>query len=146
MTKKKDPKDLQKVGRKESITPELEDRLIAMFKMGLSDAEACSGIGISTTAMYDYRNRHPEFAERKAYAKNHLLAEAKRVLYEGLGSNDEKIRLDTSKWILERRDKEEYSIRKEITGKDGESLTHKVFVTADDVDLVETHIDEFIAN
>ena len=123
MTKCKNPEDLQKVGRKETITPELRDRIIAFFKMGLDDEEVCEQADIAPSVLYAYQNRHPEFLEKKRLAKTNLVARARRELFAGLQSNDEKTRIETAKWVLERKKKAEFSARQEFTGADGESLT-----------------------
>lgn len=122
MTKKKDPKDYLKKGRPEDITQEKEDRIMAFFKMGLNDEEVCEQVGITPTTLYNHQNRHPDFLEKKRLAKTNLVARARRELFSGLQSEDEKIRVDTAKWVLERRCKNEFSTRQEITGEDGESL------------------------
>lgn len=123
MTKKKKPEDLLKKGRKETITPELKDRILAFFKMGLDDEEVCEQTDIAPSVLYAYQNRHPEFLEKKRLAKTNLVARARRELFAGLQSKDERIRVDTAKWVLERKKKAEFSTRQEITGEDGESLT-----------------------
>lgn len=123
MTKKKDPKDLKPVGRHETVTPEMADRIMAFFKMGLNDDETCEQVGIAPSVLYSYQTRHPEFLEKKRLAKTNLVARARRELFAGLQSKDEKVRVDTAKWVLERRAKDEFSTRQEVTGKDGESIT-----------------------
>ena len=122
MTKRKNPEDLQKVGRKETITPELRDRILAFFKMGLDDEEVCEQTDIAPSVLYAYQNRHPDFLEKKRLAKTNLVARARRELFAGLQSEDEKIRIDTAKWVLERKKKAEFSTRQEITGEDGEAI------------------------
>lgn len=122
MTKKKDPKDYLKKGRPEGITLEKEDRIMAFFKMGLNDEEVCEQVGISPASLYAHQNRHPDFQEKKRLAKTNLVARARRELFSGLQSEDEKIRVDTAKWVLERKCKKEFSTRQEITGEDGEPL------------------------
>lgn len=122
MTKKKEPNDYEKVGRPETITPEIEDKLITFFKMGLSDEEACEQTGVAMSVLYAHQNRHEEFRDRKKLAKTNLVARARRELFNGLLSRNEKIRVETAKWVLERKVKNEFSTRQEITGADGESL------------------------
>lgn len=116
MTKRKNPEDLQKVGRKETITPEIRDRIITFFKMGLDDEEVCEQTDIAPSVLYAYQNRHPEFLEKKRLAKTNLVARARRELFAGLQSKDEKIRVDTAKWVLERKKKDEFSTKQETSG------------------------------
>ena len=122
MTKRKNPEDYLKKGRPEDITPEIADRMMAFFKMGLNDEEVCEQTNITPSVLYRYQVNHPDFKERKCLAKTNLVAKAKRELMAGLQSKDEKIRVDTAKWVLERRAKDEFSTRQEITGADGETL------------------------
>ena len=119
MTKKKNPEDLLKAGRKEDITPEIRDRAITLFRMGLNDEQVCDTLDLTPSVLYRYQVNHPDFKEKKDLAKSHLLARAKREIYAGLTSDDPKIRIDTAKWIAERKGKAEFSTRQEITGEDG---------------------------
>lgn len=122
MTKKKNPEDLLKRGRKENITPEIRDRMLVLFKMGLNDEEVCDNLDITPSVLYRYQVNNPEFKEKKDLAKGHLLGRAKREIYYGLTSDDPKIRIETAKWVAERKGKGEFSTRQELTGRDGESL------------------------
>lgn len=122
MTKKKNPEDLLKKGRKEVITLEIADRFIGFFRMGLNDEESCEQLDVTMSTLYNYQKNHPDFLEKKRLAKTNLVANAKRELFAGLRSEDPKVRIDTAKWVLERRAKNEFSTRQELTGRDGESL------------------------
>lgn len=122
MTKRKNPEDLQKVGRKETITTEMADRILTLFKMGMKDMEVCGQLDITPSVLYRYQTNHPEFEEKKQLAKTHLVARARRELYAGLASDDLRLRVDTAKWLLERKEKKEFSTRQELTGEDGEPL------------------------
>lgn len=108
MTKKKNPEDLQKRGPKEFITPELQDRALTLFKMGLCDEEVCDTLDITPSVLYRFQNNHPKFKEKKDLAKNHLVAKARRELYAGLSSEDQKLRVQVAQWILERKKKDEF--------------------------------------
>jgi hypothetical protein len=101
MTKKKKPEDLLKKGRKETITPEIRDRMLSFFKMGLDDEEVCEQTDIAPSVLYAYQNRHPDFLEKKRLAKTNLVARARRELFAGLQSKDERIRVDTAKYTFE---------------------------------------------
>ena len=121
-SKKKNPEDYEKVGRKEVITPEIADRILALFRMGLNDEEVCGQLDITPSVLYRYQVNHPEFKEKKEFAKTNLVSSARQALFLGLSSEDEKLRVDTAKWVLERKVKNEFSTRQEVTGADGESL------------------------
>lgn len=137
MAKNKEEKEKIKLGRPETVTPEMADRIMSFFKMGLNDEEVCEQVGIAPSVLYAYQSRHADFQEKKKLAKTNLVARARRELFAGLQSKDEKIRVDTAKWVLERRCKGEFSTRQEITGEDGESLTPVIQILPVEVDKKE---------
>ena len=119
MTKKKDPKDYLPVGRPTVMTDETVNKLEQAFSMGCSDLEACLFADISKQTLYDYQAKHPEFADRKAMLKEKMIFKARSVIADALNRKDE----NTAKWYLERKAKNEFGTRTEITGADGESLS-----------------------
>lgn len=118
MTKKKNPEDLQKVGRPTVMTPEVVSKLEQAFSMGCSDLEACLLADISKQSLYDYQAKHPEFADRKAMLKEKLVLKARSVLAKALNNNDENM----AKWYLERKKKDEFGTRTELTGVSGSPI------------------------
>lgn len=122
MTKKKDPKDKKTAGRPTVMTPDVVNKLEQAFSMGCSDLEACLFANISKQSLYDYQAKHPEFADRKAMLKETLILKARSVIATSLNNKDE----NTAKWYLERKKKNEFGTRTEITGADGESLSPPV--------------------
>lgn len=126
MTKKKNPEDKLKPGAKEVITPEIRDRILTLYRMGLKDDDVCDNLDITPSVLYAYQKRHPEFAEKKRLAKGHLLARARKEIFMGLTSDDPKIRIDTAKWVAERLAKKEFSTRQEVTGEDGAPIVPQI--------------------
>lgn len=118
MTKKKNPEDLQKVGRPTVMTPEVVSKLEQAWAMGCSDLEACLFANISKQTLYDYQNKNPEFVDRKERLKESLVLKARTVIANALNQDDE----NTAKWYLERKKKAEFSTRQELTGEDGAML------------------------
>lgn len=118
MTKRKDPKDLLPTGRHTKLTPETLDKLRTAFLMGCSDVEACLYADISKTALYNYQQKNPEFVDQKEQWKEQLTLKARTVIANSLNNKDE----NTAKWYLERKKKDEFGTRTEVTGKDGETL------------------------
>ena len=106
-------------GRPTKMTPETVSKLEEAFMWGCSDVEACLYADISKQTLYDYQTKHPEYVDRKQSLKENLKLQARRNL-----SNSISIERDTdnSKWYLERKVKDEFSLRQETTGKDGEPL------------------------
>ena len=109
MTKKKNPEDLEKRGRKTIMTPEIIDKLEQAFSMGCSDLEACLHANIGKTTLYNYQNENPEFVERKEQLKEKLVLKARTVIAEALNRKDE----NTAKWYLERKRKAEFGAKPE---------------------------------
>ena len=118
MTKKKNPEDLQKVGRPTVMTPDVVSKLEQAWAMGCSDLEACLFANISKQTLYDYQNKNPEFVDRKERLKESLVLKARTVIANALNQDDE----NTAKWYLERKKKAEFSTRQELTGEDGAML------------------------
>lgn len=102
------------VGRPTVITEEVLRKLEEVFAIGGTDAEACFYANIGTTALYEYQEKHPEFAERKEALKERPILKARQTIVKGL--DDDK----NAQWYLERKRKKEFSVRTEtdITSKD----------------------------
>lgn len=109
MTKRKDSKDYQKVGRPTVMTPEVVAKLEQAFSLGCSDLEACIYADISKQSLYDYQAKFPEFADRKAMLKEKLILKARTIVADALNNKDE----NTAKWYLERKKKDEFSTKVE---------------------------------
>jgi len=106
-------------GRKSVMTDDTVNKLEQAFSLGCSDTEACLFADISRQTLYDYQKNHPEFIDRKAVLKEKLLLKARTVVAEALNNKDK----DTAKWYLERKSKNEFGTRTEITGADGSNLS-----------------------
>ena len=122
MTKKKNPKDLEKVGRKTVFTQAVLQKLEQGFKIGLTDEECCSYADIAMASLYNYQNANPEFLEKKRKWKQNPIAKAKYTIYQNL--SDAK----TAQWYLERKCKEEFSTQSKLE-LDGKGIN---IVVADD--------------
>lgn len=109
------------VGRPTSMTNETLRILMDGFMKGYSDEEACASAQISPATLYNYQKEHPEFLEQKEQWKQNPILKAKTVVYTALERNDK----ETAKWYLERKKKDEFSARNELTGKDGQDLLPK---------------------
>lgn len=118
MTKKKDPKDCLKGGRPTKMTADVVAKLETAFSMGCSDVEACLFADIERTTLYRYQQANPSFSNRKEMLKKKLIMKARAVIAKALNDDNE----DIARWFLERRCKDEFSTRQEITGEDGEPL------------------------
>lgn len=117
MTPRKTPEQRLKIGRPSQMTKEALDKLEQAFSIGCSDSEACLFADVSESALYIYQRKHPEFVERKELLKEKPLLKARNTVVNSLGD------AENAKWYLERKRKIEFSLRNELTGADGASLT-----------------------
>ena len=117
MTKPRPGASRSNAGRPTVFTPELVNKLEEAFSIGCSDIEACLFAGISKQALYNYQDRFPEFVDRKEMLKERPVLKARSTVIKNLGEDD------TARWYLERKKKNEFSIRNELTGADGSALT-----------------------
>lgn len=108
MTKRKNPKDLLKRGRKSVITPEILAKLEQAFKLGECDEDACDYAGIGTTALYNYQISHPDFTEQKRAWKKNPTHKARLTMFRNL--DDPK----WASWWLERKEKDEFSTMQKV--------------------------------
>ena len=107
--KQRTKEGIMTVGRKSIMTPEVVNKLEQAFSMGCSDLEACLFADISKQALYDYQEKHPEFADRKAMLKQKMIFKARSVIAEALNNKDK----NTAQWLLERKVKDEFSTKVE---------------------------------
>jgi hypothetical protein len=105
------------VGRPTLMTEDTLKKLEDAFMLGCTDLEACLAADISTTTLYNYQNEHPEFVERKATLKENPIKIARVSVIKQMTEDG-----DLALKFLERKKKDEFSLRTELTGKDGGQL------------------------
>lgn len=107
------------VGRPTVMTPDVVNKLEQAFSLGATDVEACFYAGISKQTLYDYQAKYPEFTDRKAALKDKLVLKARQVVASAMEDGDKQ----TAQWYLERKKKDEFSIKTvndiQPLGKDG---------------------------
>lgn len=121
-----------KGGRPSRITPEILLKLETAFSLGLNDEQAClfaDKLPLST--FYAYCKKHPKFQELKEVLKKRPEMNAKTNIAKALENGD----VDLSKWYLERKCKDEFSVKQDI-GLNGK-LSVPVFVGEDEFDSEE---------
>ena len=106
------------VGRPPAIDDNTLRKLEDAFSLGATDNEACFQAGIGKSTLYKYQNEHPEYVERKNQLKEKMIFKARAVIENALNEGDK----DTAKWYLERKKKDEFGTRTEITGADGGAI------------------------
>jgi hypothetical protein len=95
------------VGRDSVINEKTIRLLEEAFIRSYTDLEACLFAGIGKTAFYKYKKENKDFAERIEVLKKHVLLTAKQNIVDKIEVGD----TDTSKWYLERKNKDEFSTR-----------------------------------
>lgn len=91
-------------------------RLIDAYKIDANNEEACAYSGITITQLKYFQTLHQEFYTIKDACRQLLGLQAKQALATKVKSGV------SAEWYLERRRKDEYSLRVENTGADGRDL------------------------
>lgn len=111
-------------GRPTVVTEEIIEKLEGCFRDGAHVLEACENVGISRQAYYDRLNTDQVFADRMNTAQEYTTEIARAVVSRAIKRGDK----ESAKWWLERRVKEKFSPRSELTGKDGKELPTPTFI------------------
>ena len=101
------------------LTPVVIANLVAAFQNGLTKKQAFKYAGISKDVYYDAIKRDPEFAEKMHAAQWHLNMKAREVVANAIVQQKD---VKTAQWYLERKAKNEFSVRKETTGAGGGAI------------------------
>lgn len=115
------------MARPSSLTPEVVSLLEHSVMDGANITEACQVAGISRETYYKHLKEDEKFADKMADAEEYPSKVAKKNLIERIKRKD----VETSKWWLERKKKDEFSTRTENTGANGAPLTIGVVSYAD---------------
>lgn len=105
--------DEKKRGRPQKITAEELRKLEYAFSIWCSDLEACLYAKISKTTLYEYQSKNSEFTERKEMLKEQPVLTARETVVKSLKKSP-----DMAMKYLERKKKDEFSVRSEHTGKE----------------------------
>ena len=104
-------------GRPKVINEQVLELLRNAFMYGASDEEACAYSGISNATLYNHQKANPTFLEWKNHLKQNPYMLARKTIVEHL-SKDPEFALK----YMERKRKQEFSPRVEMTGKGGSAL------------------------
>lgn len=105
-------------GRPTVMTPEVLQKLEQAFAYGSTDKQAAFYAGISARVLYDYCRVNPEFRDRKEALKDNPIMLARKTVIDAM-SSDPALAFK----YLERKQKDEFSSRTEVTGPDGDPIT-----------------------
>ncbi len=95
-------------GRPTKMTEETIKKLLDAFSYSFTDEEACLYADISPKTLYTYCEKRPEFTQQKEALKKKPNLKAKMNLLKDINNQN----VDTSKWWLERKSKNEFSTKK----------------------------------
>ena len=98
------------------MTGKVIDNLKQAFLIGATDKEACLAAGICRDSLYEHQKKDKEFSDQKKQWKLNPVLKARKTIFNDLEN------VGTAKWYLERKVKDEFSLRGEFTGADGEKL------------------------
>lgn len=97
-------------GRPTKMTEEVVKKLLDAFSYSFSDSEACLYAWISKQTLYDYCKKYPEFTDQKEELKKKPNIKAKMNWIKKINEED----YWASKEWLERKSKDEFSLKKEV--------------------------------
>ena len=103
-------KDGTNRGRPTKMTNQLVNKMEYGFMKGLNDTECCIYAGISRQTFYEYCAKNPDFVDKKELLKSNPSTKAKLNIVEAIENGD----ADLSRWWLERRNKDEFSLKQEV--------------------------------
>lgn len=101
-----------KVGRPTKMTDLTVKKLEEAFLMGCTDLEACLYADISKQTLYDYQEKNPEFADRKAKLKENPVLLARQSVINGI-QEDSKLAFD----YLKNKKSDEFKTKQDVDTK-----------------------------
>lgn len=97
------------------LTPQVIAQLVAAFQNGLTKQQAFRYAGIGKDTYYRAMKDDKDFADKMRVAQEHLNFRSREVVAKSIEGGD----VRTAQWWLERKQKDEFSQRKETTGSGG---------------------------
>lgn len=113
---------LDRIGRPTKLTDEIVKKLEDAFSIGSTILEACIHAGISKQTYYNWIEDKPELLDYFEQLREKPVLKARNNIAKLIQNGDP----ETSKWFLERKKKDEFSLRTELTGKNGEGIKIRV--------------------
>lgn len=96
------------------MTPATLERLRELFIEGISDERAAKIVGIHPDTLYKFCQKNPAFSREKEALKNDPILKSIKLLNRAIDAGD----INSAKWLLERKVKDEYSVRTELDVND----------------------------
>lgn len=98
-------------GRPTVFNKETVHKLEQAFAIGCTVEEACSVSGVSRSAYYKKLEDDGQFMDRMERAKLFMIIQARHTVCNAIRAGD----IKTSLWYLERKRKDEFSLKSETT-------------------------------
>lgn len=105
------------MARPTKMTPEVLEKLRQAYLIGATNAEACGYADIGERTLYDYLAENEEFSQKIDQWKNEPILKAKTMVVKNLDKD-----IKNAQWYLERKKKDEFAVRQEHTGADGNAI------------------------
>lgn len=127
------------MARPTKMTPEVLGKLEQAFAYDSTIEEACFYADINPDTYYTYVKENPEYSERIKALRNRPVLDARQKVVSDI-KND----INTAKWYLERKKKDEFAARTELTGRDGDAIEQIVnkYGSSEGVDEVPSIADD----
>jgi hypothetical protein len=103
-------------GRPTKMTPEVVTKLEEVFALDGTVEEACFYAGISRNAYYEWIKAKPELNDRFEELRQRPFLKARQTIVKNLDQPEH------AKWYMERKKKNEFAQRTEMTGEGGKDL------------------------
>lgn len=104
-------KRYENTGRPTIMTQDVINKLELGFMMGFNVLECCLYADISTQTYYNYLKKNKDFVDRVERLQQNVSMYAKMNLSESIIKDKNR---EDSKWHLERRNKNEYSLKQDV--------------------------------
>jgi hypothetical protein len=126
-------------GRPTLMTESTIAKLKQGFAQGFSIDNACIWADISPNTYYDYCKINPKFSQYCKALQKKPLIKSIVVINKALDEGD----VSTAKWYAERKGKDEFSLRNEVTGENGDPV-RIVYIDKEEREAYKKHIYEVI--
>ena len=103
-------KNKKTAGRPTKLNEEIVGKLEYAFSKDFNVGEACNYAGIHRDSYYEWIKNNEEFSDKMEQAQSDLKRKAKINIADKIEEGD----IDVTKWFLERRVKDEYSIKQAV--------------------------------
>lgn len=109
-------------GRPSKLEPQIVELLAHAFEDGATIEEACVVAQIDRQTYYNWIKDHEDFSARMESARNWTTEVARSNLAKRIKRGD----VPVSQWWLERKAKNEFSTRNELSGPEGKDLVFNI--------------------